>query len=232
MLKFSLKSIPPRKPECEALLDHGEFTVEDYTKVTRKLEMKHRKLIRFILEDLDVKDHSNVLEIGPGPGLISIWMAQENPTLKIIGLDLSEDMICVANKNKIEENVQERVEFVKGNAEDMDLFKDNSFDLVFSNGSLHHWVNPERVFNEIRRVLKPDGTFCITDGKRNLQFLGKLKFHVLKFTVPKFLRIGWKNSIMAGYTKQEIVDILNSTNLKGKFKIREDTLNLIIFNSD
>ena len=159
-------------------------------------------------------------------------MAQENPTLKIIGLDLSEDMICVANKNKIEENVQERVEFVKGNAEDMDLFKDNSFDLVFSNGSLHHWVNPERVFNEIRRVLKPDGTFCITDGKRNLQFLGKLKFHVLKFTVPKFLRIGWKNSIMAGYTKQEIVDILNSTNLKGKFKIREDTLNLIIFNSD
>lgn len=228
MLKFRLRSIPPRKPECEALLDHGEFTVEDYTKVTRKVEMKHRKLIRFILEDLNVKDHSDVLEIGPGPGLISIWMAQENPTLKIIGLDLSEDMIRVANKNKIEENVQERVEFIKGNAENMDLFKDNSFNLVFSNGSLHHWLNPEKVLNEISRVLKPDGAFCITDGKRNLGFLGKLKFHVLKYTVPKFLRIGWKNSIMAGYTKEEIGKILYKTNLKGSYKIKEDTLNLII----
>ena len=231
-MKFRLKSIPPRKPECEALLDQNDLTMEDYSTVIRKLEMKYRKLIRFILEDLKVIDYSNVLEVGPGPGWIGIWMAQENPTLKITGLDLSEDMIRVATENRIKENVQDRVHYVKGNAENMDVFADNSFDVVFSNESLHHWVNPEKVFNEISRVLKPNGVFCITDGKRNLKFKAKLKFHILKLTIPKFIRMGWKNSIMAGYTKEEIGKILDKTKLKGIYTIKADMLNLIIYNSN
>lgn len=206
--------------------------MEDYSKIIRKLEMKYRKLIRFILEDLNVKDYSDVLEIGPGPGWIGIWMAQENPTLKITGLELSEDMIRVANENKSEENVQDRVLYLKGNAESMDIFANNSFNVVFSNGSLHHWVKPENVFNEISRVLKPNGIFCITDGKRNLKFKAKLKFHILNFTIPKSLRIGWKNSIMAGYTKEEIGELLDNTELKGMYKLKADILNLIIYNSN
>ncbi len=225
------KSIPPRKPECEALLDQKEFTMEDYSKVIRKIEMKYRKLIRFILEDLNVKNNSDILEIGPGPGWIGIWMAQENPTLSITGLELSEDMIRVANKNKIKEGVQDKVKYINGNAENMDLFADNSFDVVFSNGSLHHWINPKNVFNEINRVLKPNGVFCITDGKRNLNFKAKLKFHILKFTIPKSVRIGWKSSIMAGYIKEEIDDILEKSDLKGTYKMKEDMLNLIIHSS-
>ncbi|MFX1498010.1 MAG: class I SAM-dependent methyltransferase [Promethearchaeota archaeon] len=232
MVKFRSKSIPPRKAECEALEDQNNLTMEDFSNIIRKLEMKYRKLIQFILEDLNVKNYSEVLEIGPGPGWIGIWMAQENPTLNITGLELSEDMIRVANKNKIEENVQSRVQYVKGNAENMDLFTDNSFNVVFSNGSLHHWVNPENVFNEISRVLKPNGVFCITDGKRNLKFKAKLKFHILKFTIPKFLRIGWRNSIMASYTKEEIGEILDNTDLKGMYKLKADMQNLIIYNSN
>ncbi|MGM0468566.1 MAG: class I SAM-dependent methyltransferase, partial [Promethearchaeati archaeon] len=159
-----------------------------------------------------------------------IWMAQMNPTLKITGLDLSEDMIQVANKNKNEEKVHNRVKYIKGNAENMDMFGDNSFDVVFSNASLHHWIHPEKAFNEINRVLKQDGVFCITDGKRNLGFIAKLKFHILKYTIPKIIRDGWKASILAGYTKQEIDQILKKTDLKGKYKIKEDMLNLIIIN--
>jgi ubiquinone/menaquinone biosynthesis C-methylase UbiE len=230
-MRLKLKPIPPRKAECEALLDQENMTMDDYSNIIRKIEMKYRKLIRFILEDLNVKNNSEVLEIGPGPGWIGIWMAQENPTLKITGLELSEDMIRVANKNRTEENIQERVYYVKGNAESMDMFAEHSFDVVFSNGSLHHWIHPEKVFNEISRVLKPNGIFCITDGKRNLNFRAKLKFHILKFTIPKSVRLGWKNSIMAGYIKAEISDILDKTDLKGTYKLKEDTLNLIIHNS-
>jgi len=229
-LKLLSKSVPPRKIETEALLDNTEFTMEDFSNIITKLEQKYRKLIRFILKDLRVKDHSDVLEIGSGPGWIGIWMAQENPTLNITGLDLSEDMIRVANKNKIKENVQDRVKYIKGNAEHMDIFADNTFDVIFSNESLHHWINPKNVFNEISRVLKTNGLFCITDGKRNLGFKAKLKFHVLKYTIPKIIRKGWKASIMAGYTKDEIDQILKETDLKGKYKIKEDSLNLIIHN--
>jgi ubiquinone/menaquinone biosynthesis C-methylase UbiE len=229
-MKFKSTSIPPRKSECEALIDHEGLTMDDYSNVVRKLEMKYRKLIRFILNDLHVQDHSDLLEIGPGPGWLGIWMEQENPTLKITGLELSGDMIRVANENTIAEHVQDRVHHVKGNAERMDSLADASFDVIFSNGSLHHWVHPENVFNEISRVLKPKGVFCITDGKRNLHFKARLKFHVLKFTVPKSLSMGWKNSIMASYTKEEIAAILDTTDLKGRYEVKADMLNLIIHN--
>lgn len=41
-------------------------------------------------------------------------------------------------------------------------------DAIFSNGSLYEWEDPLRVFNEISRVLKPRGNFCIGYLKRDL----------------------------------------------------------------
>mgnify|MGYP001410735097 CR=1 FL=1 len=46
--------------------------------------------------------------------------------------------------------------------------------LVISMESLHHWNEPEKVFKEIKRVLKSDGKLCIYDRHKDLNFLGKL----------------------------------------------------------
>lgn len=78
--------------------------------------------------------------------------------------------------------------------------------------------------------MKRNGIFCITDGKRKLRFKGKLKCHILKYTIPKIISKGWKASIMTGYIKDEMDQILKKTALRNRYKVKEDDLNLIIHN--
>ena len=230
MSRSKVKNIPSRIPEGEAILDQMEFTMEDYSEACKKMGREYRNLIRFILDDLFVKDHSTILEVGPGPGWIGIWMAKENETLKITGLEISKDMIRVATKNKKEEGINDQVEYVLGNAENMKMFEKNSFDVVFSNGSLHHWEHPVKIFNEIERVLKPKGIFCISDGRRDLNVGAKAIFNIAKIFIPKFMRMGWKTSIIAGYTPVEIEELLKRSSLKNKYTLKTDLFDLIIHN--
>ena len=102
----------------------------------------------------------------------------------------------------------------------MHQFLDKSFDVVFGNGTLHHWENPIKVFNEISRVLKSDGVFCISDGRRDIGLGAKVIFHIVKGFIPKFMRIGWKTSINAGYTPKELTQLLNQSNLENKYELK------------
>ena len=230
MSKSKSKKIPPRIPEGEAIIDQPEFTMEKLNQQFKRRMWEYRHFVKFILYELKVKDHSKVLEIGPGPGWITILMAQENPTLKITGLEISEDMIRVANKNVKKENVKEQIVLLKGNAKNMFQFKDNSFDVVITHDSLHHWDDPEQVFNEIARVLKPSGIFCISDGRRDISLGAKIIYNFMKLIISKEMSYYWKTSIMAGYTSEEIQEILNKTELKGKFEVIVDLFDLLIIN--
>nr|WP_289230774.1 methyltransferase domain-containing protein [Candidatus Korarchaeum cryptofilum] len=80
------------------------------------------------------------------------------PGSEVIGIDVSEDMIRIARKNAEGKNVK----FLVGDANKMP-FEDDSFDLVVSTGSLHHWRNPVNVLNEIYRVLRPGRKALIYD---------------------------------------------------------------------
>ncbi|MFX0073209.1 MAG: class I SAM-dependent methyltransferase [Candidatus Hermodarchaeota archaeon] len=224
------KKIPPRVLEGEGIEDELDFTTDDYSVACKKMFGEYKRLIRFIFDDLGLKDDSNILEIGPGPGWIGILMVKENQTLKITGIEISKDMIRVANKNKLSEDVDGQITYIHGNAENMNLFSDKFFDLIFSNGSLHHWISPENVFNEVSRLIKDDGLFCICDGRRDLGIGAKVIFNIFKLFIPKFMRKGWKTSIMAGYTPDEIKEILDKTNLKNKYEIKKDLFDLVIHN--
>ena len=76
-------------------------------------------------------------------------------------------MIAIAQRNAGEYGLADRVEYVKGDARNMP-FEDAYFDAVFSNGSLHEWAHPEDILNEIARVLKPGGRYCISDLRRDM----------------------------------------------------------------
>ncbi len=91
-------------------------------------------------------------------------------------------------------------------------FPDASFDAVFSNGSLHEWEDPILVFDEINRVLKPEGLFCVTDMRRDVSSL--IKWMIYAATKPKEIRPGFLSSLNASYTVDEIINILNRSALK------------------
>jgi len=104
-------------------------------------------------------------------------------------------------------------------------FPDNTFDAVFSNGSLHEWEDPILTFNEIYRVLNLEGIFFVSDLKRNMSFL--LKFIMKLMTKPKEIKPYLYSSINASYTKEEMVALLKRSNIKN-YKIKKNMIGLEI----
>lgn len=165
------------------------------------------------------------LEIGPGPGYLGLeWLVKTKKT-HLYGLEISPAMINTALKNSLDYNLSGRVSYYEGNALFMP-FSSQSFDFVFSNGSLHEWEEPVRVFLEIHRVLKDGGRFFISDLKRNIS---SVLFSAMKLTVnPKSLAYGFESSVNAAYTKEEITEILGETKLLEDFSVSENPFGLCI----
>ncbi len=167
----------------------------------------------------------NVLEIGPGPGIKGLEWLKNTSDTKLIGLEISEAMVRIAQVNAREYALEHRVQYVHGNATLKIPFDDVSFDAVFSNGSLHEWEYPEKVLNEIYRVLKPGGKMYISDLRRDMNPL--MKLIIKKTTYPKQMVPGFISSLDASYTVKEIKNIVENTLIEN-FTIRKDPVGLSI----
>jgi len=158
-----------------------------------------------------------ILDVGTGPGYLPLRISEVLPGSEVIGIDVSEDMIRVARKNAEGKNVK----FLVGDANKMP-FEDDSFDLVVSTGSLHHWRNPVNVLNEIYRVLRPGRKAFIYDlwGEAPKELLrGKLTELGYGFTVGLIAYIIVR---MHSITSSELMKILrNEGNFFKDYTIEE-----------
>jgi len=146
----------------------------------------------------------HVLEIGPGPGYIGLEWLKLFPDAELTGIEISPAMIKTAQQNAAEYGFEKKTSYVQGNCMTMP-FAACSFDAVFSNGSFHEWEDPGRALNEIYRVLKNGGLFCICDLRRNLSFLKKqMMYYSVK---TKEIRPWFISSLNAAYTVPELEEI-------------------------
>lgn len=106
---------------------------------------------------------ATVLEIGCGPGLLSIRLARSHG-LELTGLDLDPAMIerARANADRAPAGQGPSPSFVAGDVAALP-FDDGSFDLVVSTFSMHHWADRTAGLAEIARVLRPGGRALIWD---------------------------------------------------------------------
>jgi SAM-dependent methyltransferase len=116
----------------------------------------------------NVTDGAQVLEVGCGPGHLSIRMARELG-LETTGLDLDPAMIDVARANADDAAGEKggKPSFVLGDVASLP-FPDGSFDLVVSTLSMHHWSDPRAGLSEIGRVLRPGGRALVWDLRPGL----------------------------------------------------------------
>ena len=153
----------------------------------------------------------NVLEIGPGPGYVGLEWLKRCPDAALTGCEISREMIKLAGKNARDYGFESKTGYVEGSCMQMP-FSDSSFDAVFSNGSLHEWEDPIKAFNEINRVLRPEGILCITDMRRDVNPL--IKWIIYFSTKPEEIRPGFLTSLNASYTVNEIKELLSQSELK------------------
>lgn len=106
-----------------------------------------------------------VLDLGTGPANQISMIAQMNPQIEFVGVDLSEKMLDLAKKN-CDMMKLKNITFVQDDITKLESLKKQEFDGVFSSVALHHLGTEEdlaRTFQNARRVLKNEYAVYITD---------------------------------------------------------------------
>ncbi|MDD3111906.1 MAG: methyltransferase domain-containing protein [Methanofollis liminatans] len=198
-----------REPETDDGIQ-DETTVAFYEQMQKNLRDAGHLPVEALLES-GIRSGA-ALEIGPGPGYFGLEWLKATEETRLVGLEISPAMIASAERNAAGYGFASRARYQEGNALAMP-FEDGIFDAVFSNGSLHEWESAGAVFDEIARVLKPGGRFCITDLRRDLS--PEIFRAMYESCDPPEIRPGFETSVRAAYTREEAMDLLGRSRLGG-----------------
>ena len=146
-----------------------------------------------------LNEGETVLDLGSGGGIDVLLSAKRvGPTGKVYGLDMTDEMLALANDNKARAGAQ-NVEFLKGEIEHIPL-PDASVDVIISNCVINLSGDKKKVLAEAFRVLKPGGRFAVSDV-------------VVRGDVPAEVRTSmelWIGCVAGALEEQEFLDLLSS----------------------
>lgn len=119
-------------------------------------------LLEYCIQKLGPLEGKDVLDIGCGNGIGTLYVAQNYPVNNVIGVDINAHNVAIANGEKEKRNIKHAL-FMEGNAQDLNKIQSNSIDLVINIESAFHYPQKDLFIDEIGRVLKPGGHFLIAD---------------------------------------------------------------------
>jgi Methylase involved in ubiquinone/menaquinone biosynthesis len=145
----------------------------------------------------ELAEGETVLDLGSGGGIDVLLSAKRvGPTGKAYGLDMTDEMLALANENKRRAGV-DNIEFLKGEIERIPL-PDASVDVIISNCVINLSGDKKKVLAEAFRVLKPGGRFAVSDV-------------VVRGDVPPAVRSSmelWIGCVAGALEEQEFLNLL------------------------
>jgi ubiquinone/menaquinone biosynthesis C-methylase UbiE len=150
-----------------------------------------------------LEEGETVLDLGSGGGIDVLLSAKRvGPTGKAYGLDMTDEMLALANQNKQRAGAQ-NVEFLKGEIEQIPL-PDESVDVIISNCVINLSGDKRKVLKEAFRVLKPGGRFAVSDV-------------VVRGDVPAAVKSNmelWIGCVAGALEEREFLDLLHEVGFK------------------
>jgi SAM-dependent methyltransferase len=190
-LLFWPTELPASEPDVTAIVqafyENTPFpNYDDFDSIGSLVEKARRGLFAKLLDD-QIPFGAGVLEIGCGTGQLSNFLSVANRT--VVGTDICLNSLRLAQQFK-EKNRLGNAHFLQMNLF-RPIFRPNTFDLVISNGVLHHTANPFLAFKTISALVRPRGYILVglyhrygrlvTDTRR---LLFRLSGDRLKFLDP------------------------------------------------
>lgn len=152
----------------------------------------------------DIKEGMTVLDLGSGAGINCFIAAKYvGASGRVIGVDMTDEMIRKANQNKLKVNAS-NIEFRLGEIESLPVEED-SVDRVISNCVINLVPDKKRAFSEIHRVLRTGGNFTVSDI-------------VTDGTISDAERRDaslWSGCISGALDKRDYLSIIENTGFKG-----------------
>lgn len=140
------------------VLTGQQFGSQAQAYLTSQVHSAGADLVR-LGEWLAEKKQASVLDLGCGAGHASFVAAEK--VAQVTAYDLSEQMLAVVSEAARERGFG-NIQVSQGMAEVLP-FSDSCFDVVISRYSAHHWHDVGKAMREVKRVLKPGGTFIMMD---------------------------------------------------------------------
>ena len=144
--------------------EYKDLTVKEFTKAAEIYETDHAGIYEMCKEDnpyisleLEREDYHDLLDCGCGTGPMISLLYEKDPTKHYTGLDITPRMIEVGKSKNLD-----GVDWVVGDCENLP-FEKNTFDAIICSNSFHHYPNPQKFFDSVKRVLRPGGRLILQD---------------------------------------------------------------------
>jgi SAM-dependent methyltransferase len=188
------------------------------------MERGHRPVGEQAIGLMGIKSDSRVLDVGCGSGWATRLMAQTAKNGKVVGIDISDEMIRVARESSGELS---NVEFEVGSAERLP-YPDHQFTHAFSMESLYYYADMLGALREIARVLGHGGLFLTVvdlyrENRPTLQWVEQLNLPVQVLSVAEY-RALFERAGFSNVTDRRLYDPtpIPEDYTGGSFKTRDD----------